>query len=944
MTIVIIMRFLFVSLLFFLLPFAVNAQKYGLIKGRITDADSKESLLYATVLIKGTTHGTTSDAEGIYTLSNLLPGKYTIVYSFLGYHSVEKEVTISAGKTIILNVTLHGETIMGKEVIVTAQARGQASAINEQLKSNKIVNVVSRERIEEVPSQNAADVIGRLPGISVQRDGGEGQKVVIRGLSPKYSLITVNGARISPTDIENRSVDLSMISSDILSGIEVFKANTPDNDGDALGGTVNFSVKKADRGLHGKLDINTSYNNLSKEFGMYRGVLMLSNRFLNNKLGILALGTTQHAIRNSDGISASYNFEGERADGSVINSVDDLNLITKEDTRNRYGANLTADYQLNNGSILFNALYSLQQRHQIRLRNKYGVSNAYHDYDIRNSRQNTNMINASLNGIHHLQGFELMWRTAYSFTNNLLPYSHTARFREVGAYTGDLITDQGPELIPAGAKNDLNRTTWYKDYWDTSTVKDHNISGQLDIKKPFHFSDQLTGYLKFGAKIRSEKRKRDVGERHVLNDNIATMSPSEWERDRNDYVLMSNFIMYTDSSKLLGKDAYRFGPVLDNKELDAFANKNHMKYPVNKAKELEDYKTTEMVSSTYIMGQMNFTSMIMLLGGVRMEHTVTNYKSIYGTAIRRDDGTEDVSHIVDTTGENQYYTLLPMFQFKLKPLKWFDIRLAVTRGLSRPNYFDLVPWERYDGNNAVWEKGNPELKITTSWNYDAFLSFYGNFGLFTVGAFYKDIQNTIYNRKKRITNPESDFYGTYLISPVNDPTGSWVKGIEIELQTNFRYLPKPFSNITLYANYSHMKSLTHFPLLVTKYVYYDYPPYAELVFIDSTRDGHLPGQADDIANASVGYESKGFSARLSMTFQGNYTQFVGTRHEFDQIVQGFFRWDFNTYYKFKNNMTIYFNFNNITNTPEAQYEGSPTFPLEYYYYGWSIDLGFKYMF
>ncbi len=938
------MKFIYYILLFFLLSFTVNAQKYGLIKGRITDADSKEPLLYATVLIKGTTHGTTTDAEGYYTLSNLLPGKYTIEYSFLGYHTVDKDVTVSAGQVVTINIALSAESIMGKEVVVTAQARGQASAINEQLKSNKIVNVVSRERIEEVPSQNAADVIGRLPGISVQRDGGEGQKVVIRGLAPKYSLITVNGARISPTDIENRSVDLSMISSDVLSGIEVFKANTPDNDGDALGGTVNFTVKKANKGFHGKVDVNTSYNHLSKEWGMYRGVLLLSNRFFNNKLGLLALGTLQHAIRNADGIDASYNYEGEREDGSVINSVSTLNLVTKEDTRNRYGANLTADYQLKTGSILFNGLYSMQQRHQIRRRNKYGVSNAYHDYDIRNSRQNTNMINTSIDGIHHLQGFELMWRAAYSFTNNLLPYSHTARFREVGAYTGDLVTDQGPELIPAGAKNDLDRTTWYKDYVDTNVVKDHNISGQVDLKKPFHFSDQLTGFLKFGAKVRTEKRNRDVGERHVLNDYIASMAPAEWARDRNGYVLITNFISYMDSSKFLGKDAYRFGPVLDNRELDAFADKNHMKYPVNKAKDLEDYKASEIVSSAYAMGQMNLTSKIMFLGGLRMEHTSTNYKSIYGTAIRRDDGTEDVSHVVDTTGENQYYTFLPMFQFKYKPLKWFDVRLAVTKGLSRPNYFDLVPWERYDTDNSTWERGNPDLKATTSWNYDAFISFYGNFGLFTVGAFYKDIKNTIYDRKKRITNPESDLYNTFLISPVNDPYGSWVKGIEVELQTNFRYLPKPFSNITFYANYSHMKSLTQFPLLLTEYVYYDHPPYAELIFIDTVRDGRLPGQVDDIANASIGYESSGFSARISMTFQGDYTKFVGTRDEFDKVVQGFFRWDFNSYYAFKNNMTIYFNFNNISNAPEAEYEGSPTFPLSYYYYGWSIDLGFKYTF
>ncbi len=83
-----------------------------------------------------------------------------------------------------------------------------------------------------------------LPGVAIQRDAGEATKVVVRGLSPKFNSVTINGVRIPATDPSDRSVDLSMISQDILAGIEVFKALTPDMDADAIGGTIKSCHKK----------------------------------------------------------------------------------------------------------------------------------------------------------------------------------------------------------------------------------------------------------------------------------------------------------------------------------------------------------------------------------------------------------------------------------------------------------------------------------------------------------------------------------------------------------------------------------------------------------------------------------------------------------------------------------------------------------------------------
>ena len=230
----------------------------GQIVGTIRDANSGEPLPGATVRVEGTTLGSATDIEGEYRIAGVPAGEQVLHVSYVGYEHEEIAINVPDGGSITQDVGLSYGVIEGEEVVITAQLEGQARAINQQLASETIVNVVSSDRIQELPDANAAESVGRLPGVAVQRNAGEGQKVVIRGLSPKYSSVTINGARVPPTrqsrnvivqelpgtgqlnpSVDDRSVDLSMMSPDILAGIEVFKSLTPDQDADAIGGTVN---------------------------------------------------------------------------------------------------------------------------------------------------------------------------------------------------------------------------------------------------------------------------------------------------------------------------------------------------------------------------------------------------------------------------------------------------------------------------------------------------------------------------------------------------------------------------------------------------------------------------------------------------------------------------------------------------------------------------------
>ncbi len=234
--------------LFIIFSSIVFAQS-GSITGKVYDKDTNEPLLGANLVVQGTSLGAATDIDGKYIIRSVPAGKQTLIISYIGYNSLTEEVSISGNRLLEQDFYLTSKAIEGQTVTITAQAEGQLSAINQQLQSNTIENVVSKARIKELPDVNAAESIGRLPGVSIQRSGGEASKVEIRGLNPKYSLITVNGVTIPGTGSTDRSVDLSLVSSNMLDGIVLKKVITPDMDADVLGGTVDLRLREAPSNL-----------------------------------------------------------------------------------------------------------------------------------------------------------------------------------------------------------------------------------------------------------------------------------------------------------------------------------------------------------------------------------------------------------------------------------------------------------------------------------------------------------------------------------------------------------------------------------------------------------------------------------------------------------------------------------------------------------------------
>ena len=952
---------------------ASNAQNTGLIVGRVLDSADGSPLWGVNVTIKSTSLGASTDDEGRFKISNVPPGTFVLSISYLGYEKAEREVRLEVGATTNVEVRLTQSVIVGQEVVITAQLKGQQAAINQQLTSNSIVNILSQERIRELPDQNAAEAISRLPGISVQRDGGEAQKVVIRGLSPKFSNITINGEKIPSTDLEDRSVDLSSVSSDMLAGIEVYKSPTADKDGDAVGGTVNFAMKKAPGELVMDAKFQGGNNSLEKSYGDYKGSVNISRRFFGDALGVVLTGNIQRADRGSDAQEESYSLSYEPSPGAPVPyKIDDMRLVDRREIRKRYGASVALDYDLgSSNSFLLTGFWSKTDRDETRRRRRYNVQESREEYDFLDHLIGTQLFSLGLNGSHTvtlpLVGmFDLDWHVAASQSDQKNPFELAARFFQMGL--PGVIADQGPENVPPSVTSDMTNT-WLKEMtYSSERVIDKGNTVQIDGKGSFSLGDAISGYVKFGGKLSLKSREREksqiLSNTAIENDlGVAIFNnPSAFYRsfpvtsDVNHKVLMSGFVSNDDQIGEFLKGKYPSWPTLGSQAIHEFFD--NMRYWVtprgialfdNNVARIEDqiasnasYSAKENVLAGYVMTEINIGRDIMILPGIRYERTKNNYKSLFGTNGSTVDDTPSIVNVQDSTGEGSYGVWLPMIQMRVDIFEGMNVRGSVAKTISRPNYFDLVPYEMINrsGSPRTIQKGNPSLKYTSALNYDLYFSLFNRYGLFTIGGFYKTLDNISYVRTSYVRS--GAYNGFQLIQPVNADDPSTVYGGELEIQANLTLLPRPFDGIIIAGNLAFMKSRTLYPRFQVTNKVIPTPPFLVVSVVDTVREAPMPGQADKMGNLTIGYERGGFSGRLSLVFQGKSLAIVGTRAETDGYTDAYYRWDLAVQQKLFSGIGLFFNINNIT--AAADRSSNQRYLTAEQYYGWGAELGVRYRF
>lgn len=220
------------------------AQEKGIIKGTVYDKEfNNEPLPFANVYVKGSTLGTTTEMDGTY-MFNVVPGSYTIVFSFLGYETVYKEgVVIKKGETFILNQSLSASSgVALNEILIQSSVKKESvsALLTEQKKAVSIKQSIGAEELSQKGIGNAAAAVSKISGIS--KEGAT--NVYVRGLGDRYLNTTLNGLSLPSNDINKKNIDLNLFSTDIIQNVSVSKAYAANLYGDFAAGNINIKTKE----------------------------------------------------------------------------------------------------------------------------------------------------------------------------------------------------------------------------------------------------------------------------------------------------------------------------------------------------------------------------------------------------------------------------------------------------------------------------------------------------------------------------------------------------------------------------------------------------------------------------------------------------------------------------------------------------------------------------
>lgn len=228
-------------ILLFSITLVSQAQK-GFIRGSVFDAETGESLVGVTVLIKGTTTGTTTDLDGKFSIEMPL-GTYDIQISYISYQtlSIEK-VQVKNGEVSLLNdLKLQTSSMQLQTVVVTAQSiRTTESALQTmKKKSVTMIDGISSSKFQLIGDATAVEAAKRVTGVSVEG----GKYVYIRGLGDRYTKTTLNAMEIPGLDPDRNTLQMDIFPSNLIDNIVVRKNFTAEMPADFTGGLLNVETK-----------------------------------------------------------------------------------------------------------------------------------------------------------------------------------------------------------------------------------------------------------------------------------------------------------------------------------------------------------------------------------------------------------------------------------------------------------------------------------------------------------------------------------------------------------------------------------------------------------------------------------------------------------------------------------------------------------------------------
>jgi len=988
-----------ISFCFFTIYISLSFSQSASIKGRLFG--NNDALPGATVKIEGTTLGAITEMDGSFIITNLSAGKKTLVCTYLGFNTLKKEIDLSENQKLDLGkVELKERALQLKDVEVTGRLRqaSESKAINMMHTSSKTITVLSSETIKKLPDKNAAETVKRVAGVGIQNNKGEGSFVSLRGTPHDWTATLINGHRLPVADEENatRSFEFEVLPSELVDYVIVTRTITPDIEGDNIGGAINFMTRGAvekrtlqinasggvnvlarkptwninflfgDRTKDGKFSyvINGSY------YGRYygaQGYRVYYDPFFNHSINQFHL-KDYHGLRQTFGGSGAFEYKHKtiKVGGNFMfgymtdDKYQKRTLFNYDDgsgsrvrLQNVHGV---LKRQLFGGELTFEHQASENFKWTVRLatfHNKFEYGNApYNKKDKRNGYFAVDFISPLLDYADRdsitLYGDKFLPTDSGLNFGKLLdidnPYGRGDNWKNIQPKPVDQLT--GEAFTNARA----SEFRLYEAFSETNTTWERDpIVAQTD----FHYQINNAVKLQFGAKFRMKEGYRSLS----FHEWKLRIQPPQYPSDPRyltSYFQTESFNESVGFLPEMGRP-YKDGmyPFLTDKELNNFIYKladtlyDFPMQPGNDNWRLwigSKYQYKEFQTAGYAMVDAKIGDKVMIVGGLRVEHTFLNQISDTSALIPVDTVVEfngQVSPIkyypsITQTNKRSYVAFLPSVNLTYAITPKMNFRAAVSRTFHRPNFEESKPGGplyKYIEQEFIF--GNRNIKPAYSINFDLGYEYYwGNKGMFAFGAYYKYVTNHILQVAAGVTiQSQNRFASSYFNTPVSN-----VFGLEASFTRQFDFLPKFLSGFGFSANITYAYSRMKLP--------------------GRTFFQNMSEQSPLLYNVSLFYEKYGVSARIALNYNAAFLHAanlvveqrqdgtVGLLHDdntdFDLFHGQQYALDFQIGYTFKQRYTFYAEASNLLDWPELIYRGRPDRPFRIEYYRQRGQIGFKF--
>jgi TonB-dependent receptor len=765
--------------LFIVLTTAITyGQSTGSIVGKLTDKDfNNDPLPFANIVIDGTSTGTTSDFDGLYSFEDLDPGSYTLVFSFVGYETVTiADIVVEADKVTTINVPLGASAAALDEVVIktTTKRESEVALLLEQKKATSIKQSIGADELSRKGIGDAAEAITKISGIS-QQEGGS--NVYVRGLGDRYLNTTYNGLTLPSNNIEKKNMDLNLFSSDIIQNVAVSKAYSTDFYGDFAAGNVNITAKDYTGSGFLDIDLGTGINTRAAgtdfvksegtgKFGYY-------NRYSNNPFAIVlshgldpvsAGSPMRFAGSLAGGISwnigeesklsvfatASFdnNFEFREGPAVDFTTVEKKNFPNSEEYH--YSATTTAmaniNYLINaENRIAFNSLFINSARDMVQYfgtegqgRNRDAILDTDKGFYQMNVQFDQDMIFVNqLIGSHDLTDkLEVDWGLGY---NSVLARQPDRRRISVERY--DLAFDNDPSTQPSFFNNvPFDNQRYFQD------IDDSELNSRLN------FEYKATETITFNVGYNGRTKERNFENIRYGYDFIEPNTPVQDVNNVDSIFDVENLGVLWNT--------FVFNPI--NPEI-GLGNTNVPGLAEN------TYTGNLDVHAGYLNAVIEEWEKWTIVPGFRVESI--DQEIVY-----------DVINLLPTDPgfrESSETVFLPSLNVKYGLNEDQNLRFSFSRTISFPEFKEVAPFVYEDVTQRVG--GNPDLLNDPSFSsifnldlkYEWFMS---PSEIFSVAAFAKQINDPI---NKVIAN---DATGTQRFFRTGD--AAEVFGLELEARKN----------------------------------------------------------------------------------------------------------------------------------------------------------------